>query len=156
MPKGPKRGRRAQPKAEPKSDAERAIAAQVIVRSASGARVRGDVPITSENVAEYAPAPEEAAAVTAAFRAAGFEVGAVVGISFSITAPLSRFEQYFDTRLRVDDRGAIAPAGGRAPSGGLELPLGALPDEVRERVVAVAFTPPADLMHGEASSSALY
>ncbi len=129
--------------------ADAVASAQVIVRSASGTPMRGDVAITAANIADYQPSAEDAAAAQAAFRAAGFEVGPVVGISFSITAPLARFEQVFGVPLRVDERGAVAAGTGAAPAGGTELPLDRLPGEARERVQAVAFTPPADL-HGDA------
>lgn len=128
--------------------ADAVASAQVIVRSQSGTQVRGDVPITTENLAQYQPSADDAAAAQAAFGAAGFEVGPMVGISFSITAPLSRFEQVFGVPLRVDEGGAVAAAAKAAPAGGMELPLHRLPGALAERVAAVAFTPPADL-HGE-------
>jgi hypothetical protein len=132
-------------------DSDRTISAQVIVRSRSGKRVGPEVPITSANIAEYAPAPEVFAAAADAFRAAGFEVGPAVGISFSVTGPLSRFERYFDTRLHVDERGAVARLGARPPPGGLELPLNALAPALARNIDAVVFTPPADLHGMEAS-----
>jgi hypothetical protein len=110
------------------------------------------VPITTRNLADYAPAPEDAEAARRAFRDAGFEVGELVGISFSITAPRSRFEEVFGIRLRVDERGAVAASDREAPRGGLELPLGRLPRSLAERLVAVAFTPPAELHDGEGSA----
>jgi hypothetical protein len=119
--------------------------ALVILRSHSGKRVRPEVPITSENIAEYTPSPQDVAAARDVFRAAGFEVGEMVGISFTITAPLTRFEQYFGTRLRIDQRGAVALVGADAPVGGLELPLDRLPATLTDRVIAVTFSPPAEL-----------
>lgn len=132
-------------------DASRIISAQVILRPHSGKRLRADVPITSQNLAEYAPSPEDAAAARAAFRAAGFDAGEVLGISFSITGPLALFERFFGTKLRVDERGAVATVGAEAPAGGLELPLDRLPTALAARVTAVAFTPPADLHGGDGS-----
>ncbi len=131
-----------------------AISAQALLRSKSGARVRGDVPITSANIDAYAPAAEDAAAAREAFHAAGFDVGAVVGISFSITAAVSTFESFFCVSLeaRMDGtvivKGAPATAGveGR-PGGAQELPLAALPASLAARLETVTFTPPADL-HG--------
>ena len=59
---------------------------------------------------------------------------------FSAPAPLSTFEKYFAPRLRILPEGS----GGAGP-GGLELPLEALPEELADLLVAVTFTPPADL-----------
>src|SRR5262245_52839016 len=81
--------------------------AQVIVRSKSGKRIRGDVEITSRNISEYEPAPEDVAVAQKAFQTAGFEVGPLVGISFSVTAPLSGFERFFSTKLFVDTSGVV-------------------------------------------------
>lgn len=129
-----------------------AISAQALLRSKSGARVRGDVPITSENIAEYAPAAEDAAAAREAFRAAGFDVGDVVGISFSITAPVSTFESFFHVSLdagkdgTVTVKGATPSAGAEGrPGGEQELPLSGLPAPLAARLETVTFTPPAEL-----------
>lgn len=116
------------------------VSAQVLVRSASGERLRGDVPITSENLGRYLPSPQDVGTARAAFRRAGFEVGEAVGISFSATAPVSTFEEYFATTLRVLPDGSVEAGPGR-----LELPLEALPKELADLLVAVTFTPPADL-----------
>lgn len=134
-----------------RADADRTLSAQVVVRSGSGKRLGPGDAITSRNIHEYAPSGEDAAAAREGFRAAGFETGEVVGISFSITAPLSRFERFFGIGLEVDEQGAVAAAGSPAPAGGLELPLDALPSSLAGRLVAVAFSPPAELYGGEAS-----
>jgi hypothetical protein len=117
--------------------------AQVILRSESGRHFRGDTAITAENVHEYAPSAEDVEAARPAFAAAGFETGKMVGISFSITAPASTFERFFHAKLQTDSRGLLKVKGGRAQ--GLELPLNALPRDLAERIVAVTFSPPADL-----------
>lgn len=133
-----------------------ALSAQALLRSKSGARVRGDVPITSENIAGYAPAAEDAAAAQEAFRAAGFDVGDMVGISFSITAPAIVFESFFRVTLHTAKDGTVtmtgatppATAGGEGRAGSeQELPLAALPSSLAARLEAVTFMPPADL-HG--------
>ena len=142
--------RRARKTRAQSSDTERTISAQVIVRSASGKPIDGSVPITSENVSDYAPASDDVQAAQSAFRETGFEVGPLVGISFSIAAPLTRFEKTFGTKLRVDERGAVARVESDAPGGGLELPLAQLPRHLADRLVTVAFSPPADL-HGSGS-----
>lgn len=124
------------------------LTAQAIVRAASGKRLRGSEPVTTRTLAEHVPSPEDAAAAQAAFAAAGFDTGALGGISFSITASKERFEQLFGVELEVGESG-VALAGRKAPGGGLDLPLDHLPSELRARLEAVAFTPPADL-HGSA------
>jgi hypothetical protein len=128
------------------------LTAQAIVRAASGKPLRGSEPITTRTLAEHAPSREDSAAALAAFRAAGFETGALGGISFSITAPKARFEQFFGVDLDVDERGVVALAGRKPPSGGLDLPLDHLPPELSGRLEAVAFSPPADLHGGEGSA----
>jgi hypothetical protein len=142
-----------------------AVSAQVLVRSASGARVRGDVPITSGNIAEYTPSTSDTEAVRHAFHAAGFIVGPLVGISCSITAPVARFESFFAVTLRVRADGAVQVSRGDGNAAGAEasakgdegddaftLPLSALPADLADRIVAVTFTPPADL-HGPKASA---
>jgi hypothetical protein len=118
------------------------------VRAGAGKRLQGSAPITARTLAEHQPSPADVAFAQEAFRAAGFEVGELGGISFAITAPKRRFEQLFGLELDVDERGAVGRAGEEAPSGGLELPLARLPAALRARLEAVAFTPPADLYPG--------
>ena len=128
------------------------LTAQVIVRAASGKRLRGSAPITGRTLAEHVPSPDDASAVQTAFRSAGFEVGALGGISFSISAPRARYEQLFGVELEVGPQGAVSLAGRKAPKGGLELPLERLPSALRGRLEAVTFEPPADL-HGDEGSA---
>jgi hypothetical protein len=125
---------------------KRAISAMVLLRSASGERVKRNIAITSENIQRYQPDPDEARAVRAEFAERGFEVGAVVGVSFAVTAPPDVFERTFGVTVREEDDGSIEIAGAR----GLALPLDALPAELARRISDVAFTPPADL-HGGGS-----
>jgi hypothetical protein len=89
------------------SDLGRVVTAQVLLRPQSGQQIRGEVPITSANIAEYQPSPADLSAVMAAFRAAGFEVGPFVGISFVITAPARVFEAFFSTKLGFDRDGVV-------------------------------------------------
>jgi hypothetical protein len=119
------------------------MSAMVLVRSASGARVTGGTAITAENVDRYRPAAGDVREARAAFTARGFQAGELVGIAFAITAPQATFERTFRVTLEARDDGAVSIAG-RA---GLELPLEALPEELGRLLVAVTFSPPADL-HG--------
>jgi hypothetical protein len=125
------------------------LSAQVIVRSRSGKQIRGDTPITTRNLADYAPSAEDANFARTAFARAGFQTGNLVGISFSITAPAAMFESFFGAAINSDAKGRIKVAGAADPEG-LEIPLGRLPEELAQRIVAVTFSPPADLHDGGA------
>jgi hypothetical protein len=117
--------------------------AQVVLRPASGQTIRGDVPITSQNLKDYLPSQENAARVKQFFAGAGFEVGLLVGISFSITAAVELFESTFQTRLRLEERGGVTALGPNRTAS-YELPLQALPHEIANNIEAVTFTPPID------------
>ena len=132
------------------------LTAQAVVRAASGKRLRGSEPITARTYAEHQPSPADVDAAREAFRGAGFDLGDFVGISFAITAPQERFEKVFGVELDVDERGAVSLAAKEPPPGGLELPLSRLPAALRDRLEAVAFTPPADLHPGGGEGSALF
>jgi hypothetical protein len=117
------------------------LSAEVVLRPASGA-LSGGEQITSENVGGFLPSPEAATEATGYFRAAGFEVTDVVGISFSIVGPPEAFEQTFGERPERRVEGGIDTV--RLRGGGLELELGRLPEQVRQHLQAVTFTPPPD------------
>jgi hypothetical protein len=123
----------------PKKD--RLVAAQVVLRPASGKAFDGQTAITAENIAEYLPAPQTVSEAQRAFAEAGFEVSPAVGMSFSITAPASTFEKVFKVKLLPDERGGVKARTKRGEPG-YELPLDALPNELKRHVVAVTFTPP--------------
>jgi hypothetical protein len=114
------------------------ISAQVVLTRAPGHR---DTLPTAATIAQMMPPSEVIAAVTGWFRARAFEVGPVVGNSFSITAPPDRFEAAFHIRLLKDkdSRVDLNPEGR-----GLELPVERLPRDVARGVQAVVFTPPPD------------
>ncbi|HEX2047090.1 MAG TPA: hypothetical protein VHF27_04950 [Acidimicrobiales bacterium] len=72
---------------------------------------------------------------------AGFEVHAPFQTSFSIGAAKSLFEEFFGRKLVVEE-GLISSV--TVDGGGRELPVDALPDEVRPLVRSIAFVPPPD------------
>jgi hypothetical protein len=77
------------------------------------------------------------------FTTAGFEVHAPLGMSFSIAAKRSHFEEYFGQKLAIDDEdlfGAVTTEAGDAV-----LPLDPIPDDIRPMIRAVSFPPPPDL-----------
>ncbi len=119
------------------------ISTQVILRPASGRAIDGQVPITAENVAEFAPAPSAAARAQEAFRSKGFEVGPVVGVSFSAAGPLRAFEELLGMRIRPGKDGTydfVAKGKGL----GHELSGEKLPEELRDAVQSIVFTRPPD------------
>jgi hypothetical protein len=118
------------------------ISAQVVLKPASGKRPRDGSEITAQNIHDYLPSEEAAARAKRVFADAGFEVGALVGNSFSITAPAPVFERVFKTRIRRQ----VIPGGEAVvvESGGHELPLGKLPKAMAHDVQAITFTPPPD------------
>ena len=103
------------------------LTAQVLLRSQSGRRISGSVEITSSNVADYAPSAADASLTGNAFTVAGFVVGHLVGVSFSISAPAKKFESYFGCRLNIGSDGSVRVV--RADKSlGYVLPLTAIPD----------------------------
>jgi subtilase family serine protease len=119
------------------------ISAQVVLRPASGKSVTGQEAITSDNVRDYMPSPESFQAVASEFAAAGFEVSAAGPTGFSITAPASTFEKFFNTRLKSTESGGVESVG-KDKSTGYELPLRGLPKGLSHHIEAVTFTPPPD------------
>src|SRR5687767_13675134 len=111
---------------------ERTLSAQVLLQPASGRELAGDSVITTETLGHYQPSPEAAERVRERYSRAGFEVGPLVGVSFSITAPASVFEKVFKGGVR------------EAVKKGLELSTKELPRELAEDIAAVTFTPPPD------------
>ena len=109
------------------------VSAQVLLRPASGRPIGGRDEITSENIRNYAPPPEAVALARRTFEADGFDVGLMVGVSFSIAAPVSTFERVFKTPIEGST---------------LELPLDALPESLRRVIETVTFERPVDFGPG--------
>ncbi|HJZ54173.1 MAG TPA: hypothetical protein VKE74_04415 [Gemmataceae bacterium] len=72
------------------------------------------------------------------FAAAGFQVGPVVGVSFSITGPVELFERFFRVKATAGER----------PFAADELPVSALDPGLRSDVKIVLFTRPPDFGPG--------
>jgi hypothetical protein len=68
------------------------------------------------------------------FATAGFQEGAFIGISFSIAAPVQRFEEVFKVDFEKDGY----------PYAATELPLSALKPSLHDNIKAVLFTRPPD------------
>jgi hypothetical protein len=116
------------------------VSAQVILRPADPEGSRGAEPVTAATIARHLPSPDAASQVQSWFRAHGFDVGSLVGNSFSITGTNGTFEKTFKVPLRRSQGKGV----GGSRSADYELPVSALPSPVRAPVAAVTFTPPPD------------
>ena len=119
------------------------VSAQVTLPAATGRVVDAETLISSDNISEYAPSLDTVAQVTDAFAKLGFDVGEMVGISLSITAPAGTFEEIFAVRLCQQKDGGIMALHEDCTTT-YELPLKALPEHVAGLVMSVTFTPPPD------------
>jgi hypothetical protein len=117
------------------------ISAQVLLRPESGRVIGTETAITSENIKDYLPSGETVNQTKKYFTEMGFDVGELVGISFSIAAPVSKFEETFNSTLCKEENGGIK-ATSEDGSIKYELPLGSLPKSVADLVIAITFTPP--------------
>lgn len=79
----------------------------------------------------------------ARFTVAGFEVHAPMGLSFSIGANKTVFEEFFSTKVVVDDSDLVRKV--TNADGGLDLPIDGLSDELKGLVESVRFMVPPDL-----------
>ncbi len=120
-------------------DKNEIISAQVMLLPASGKKIGPDTQITEKNIEEFAPPPEAYHIASEAFRSIGFEIGPLVGVSFSITASARTFENMFKADLQRSEMGGIECSGGA-----LELPLDHLPDNTSKIIQTVTFTEPPD------------
>lgn len=122
-----------------KPDKNEVISAQVILLPASGKKFGSDNLVTAENIAEFSPPPDAYPTASKVFSSKDFEIGPLVGPTFSITAPVSKFETLFKTDFQRRENGAIECVGG-----GLEIRLNHLPDNARKIIQTVTFTEPPD------------
>jgi hypothetical protein len=113
---------------------EQPAAALVVLRPAGGGDVTGE-PITAATVREHQPDPQAAERARRAFADAGFEVGPLVGISFSIAGPRRLLESRFPGFDELEGTGA-------------ELPLDRLPADTADAVAAVVSEKPPDFGPG--------
>lgn len=86
------------------------------------------------------PSGSPAARARTYFTSAGFEIHAPLGTMFSIGAARSRFESFFEARLVVDEEHLGAPM--TTESGGRDLPLDGLPEEIQRLVERVSLPLP--------------
>lgn len=112
------------------------LSAQVLLKPSSGVMPR-DADITAANIAALLPEPQVAADIRQRLATAGFEVGPLVGPSFSITATAEVFKRVFKLTSPGRDKG--------------EIPLSHLPEPLRRAVAAVTFPSPPDFGPGNFS-----
>ena len=108
------------------------------VEAAPGSGEPTDVPVPGSGHAM--------ARVKGYFEKAGFEVHAPIGTTFSIAARRSYFEQFFGSRLIVDEEHFFAPV--TTAGGGDQLAVDVLPGEIRDLVQSVSLPPPPELPGG--------
>ena len=121
---------------------EEEISAQVILRGPGGKRLPESASVTSENIRDYMPDEEKANRARQVFTKKGFRVGNMVGLSFSITAPVKTFEEVFDRELEWKRDGIVLAEGPN--EGGREYADEDLPEEARSLVDEVIFESPPD------------
>lgn len=117
---------------------EQIVSVQVALKPRLGTVIDGRTVITASNVSQFEPSEEAASQAISAFSAMGFEIGVMVGYSFSITGSVLRFEEVFKTR--IEDGQVLQEDGSRI----YELPLDAIPEELARDIALVTFTPPMD------------
>jgi len=117
------------------AERDQPLSAMVILQPAD-LEVDTEEPVTSANLARHAPAPGAVAELSSFFATRGFEVGPLVGTSFSISAPARRFRQVF---------GPDQPTGRRDS---LEFDTRALPPRLRGHLRAISFSEPPDFGPG--------
>ena len=106
------------------------VGALVVLRPAAGETAE---PITAQTIERHRPDPDQAERVRSWFADAGFKVGPIVGVSFSIVAPAERMSAVFP---------------GIAAGVEQELSAEALPRELRASVQAVTTESPPDFGPG--------
>jgi len=118
----------------------RIVSAQVVLRSAEHTPPNKTATITTATLKNFVPSHADVNRSLKLFRSSGFEVGPMVGISFSIGAPVDTFERVFRVRLRESKRGGVEAviADGSVT---LDLPIDALPAAEAELIAAVTFPP---------------
>jgi hypothetical protein len=122
-----------------KRDKGQIISAEVLLRSATGHKIGPDTIINAENLNLFTPPPDAYAVASGIFRSLGFEVGPLTGISFSITAAVSNFENIYKTLLRFDRKGGVRTAAGK-----LELDTATLPAKASALIQSIVFSEPPD------------
>lgn len=115
------------------------ISALILLLPASGISLEGHDQITSETIEAFSPPPDAYISVSEFFKSMDFEVGPLVGLSFSITAPSSAFKSLFKTELVKSPEGGI-----QSREGGPEIEPDSLPSNIRRLIQTITFDEPPD------------
>ena len=116
-------------------DRNEIISAQVMLRPASGVEISPDTQITSENLDKFTPHPNAYRIASDTFRSFDFEVGPLVGFSFSITGTVDTFMRVFKVDLQRNAKSEIESSGGN-----LKLPLSHIPENTRKTIQVVTLS----------------
>lgn len=119
------------------------ITAQVILFSKDHRIINGKTIITSDTIITFLPDEKTISEFLMIFRKNGFEVGEVIGISFSITGSQDTFEKFLGMQVMVEEDGSCVFVSNEN-SRYSELKNELLPEVIREGVQSIAFTRPPD------------
>jgi hypothetical protein len=123
------------------------LSAQVILRPEGGKESPSPERITSENVHQLMPSGKDFEKARNYFADLGFEVAAGFANSFSITGDAKLFEKAFRAKLTTGEKQAVK-ASGEDQTESSQLPLGALPGDMKNIIEAITFTEPPDFGPG--------
>jgi hypothetical protein len=122
------------------ADNDPILSAEVLLHPVSHRSI-SDAVITAQNVKDFAPSPDDVDIAQQFFSKAGFHVGGLAGIGFSITARKSAFERLFNVQIQIDPDGS-AKVLDRFGGASIEFPLNALPVPLNRIVAAITFSRP--------------
>ncbi len=119
------------------------MSAQVVLAARDGTKEPSPQQLTSARLAEVEPDEAAARRVMSWWRDKGFDVGPLVGISFSVSGPAELFARHLHAASAL-----AALAEGRSDREHLEIPTTRLPGPLRRSVAAVTFSAPPDFGPG--------
>ena len=124
-------------------NAEKLISADVILVPDDVTEVDDHEAIRSNNIDKFKPSDDAILLASKLFVGAGFTVGHCVGISVSITGPLSLFKQVFELDVVENQKGGFAFVDSDQ-SEFSELPHKHIPKDLKGIVKDVVFPSPLD------------
>lgn len=124
-------------------DQNEIVSVQVVLKPSTDMVIDGETQITSNNIEDYLPPPNAYALASNILTSLSFEVGPLVGISFSITAKASVFRETFKVGFQKDSKGGIqcVKKNGEISR---QLPIEHLPKEIIEMIQFVVCAEPLD------------
>jgi hypothetical protein len=119
------------------------ISAQVILVGRNQNKIGGQTDITSDNISDYSPNENTISELNKIFSDKGFEVGGMVGISISVTAPREVFEEFLEVKIYKEKDGSFGFVS-KGKKLGRELKNKFLPGIIKDKVLTITFTKPPD------------